>query len=182
MREWRQKNKEHLSEYNRKYAADNSEKIAANKKKWRADNPDKVREHDRRYKKKHRKELREKAIEYYNENRDRVLAYQEKYRAENADKIKEWRKDYWDREGKAKRAEVCAKRMKFINRYKLMCGCTMCGYDLDPVALDFHHVDPETKELRQLQNHPIHRIKDEIRKCIVLCANCHRIVHFSKQE
>ena len=58
-------------------------------------------------------------------------------------------------------------------------GCAMCGYSKCWEALEFHHVDPDTKEyaVSKLMAHSFLRIMDEARKCIVLCANCHRELH-----
>lgn len=47
------------------------------------------------------------------------------------------------------------------------------------VALDFHHLNPSEKDLEVslLTRYSTKRVKDEIRKCVVLCANCHRKLH-----
>ena len=67
-----------------------------------------------------------------------------------------------------------------LDRFKVFKGCSHCGYKDNSAALQFHHVDPSKK----LQNVSMIRrssysqwkvIKAEIRKCIVLCANCHSI-------
>lgn len=68
-------------------------------------------------------------------------------------------------------------RTELINRFKLG-GCVICGYNSSMVALDFHHLDPKTKELDIWQkSYKYERIKKEITKCIVVCANCHREIH-----
>lgn len=79
---------------------------------------------------------------------------------------------------KRRRANVKLANKKFINRYKAFCGCQHCG-EKDPVVLDLHHTDPEVKEstLAALIGCSREAIKLEIRKCIVLCANCHRREH-----
>ena len=54
----------------------------------------------------------------------------------------------------------------------------MCGYDKAPEALDFDHIDPalKSKNVGQLiSSGSITNIFIEIRKCRILCANCHRI-------
>jgi hypothetical protein len=70
---------------------------------------------------------------------------------------------------------------KFLRRYKCLLSCTNCGISFKehPYVCDFHHTDPSTKEhrLTYIMDCGIQRIKDEIRKCIPLCANCHRIHH-----
>lgn len=67
---------------------------------------------------------------------------------------------------------------KFVSRYKRFCGCRLCS-EREPVALDLHHIDPDGKDLEvsKLINISLDKAKVEIRKCVVLCANCHRKVH-----
>ena len=54
--------------------------------------------------------------------------------------------------------------------------CAACGYDRLPAALHFHHLDPSTKEFglsaRGLSR-GLDRARDEARKCVLLCGNCH---------
>lgn len=73
--------------------------------------------------------------------------------------------------------------LPFIHRYKLRFGCKVCGYKKCVGALDFHHRDPKTK-LTTVATLIIHgasliKIKTEIRKCDILCANCHRELHYN---
>lgn len=60
-------------------------------------------------------------------------------------------------------------------------GCSICGYNNNISALDFHHIDSSTKEFqldkRTLGNTSMERILLEVDKCILLCANCHREIH-----
>lgn len=66
----------------------------------------------------------------------------------------------------------------FVTRYKRFCGCKLCG-EREPVALDLHHLNPDEKddEVARLMRYGLKVLKAEIRKCVVLCANCHRKVH-----
>tara|TARA_R110002095_G_scaffold28057_1_gene28087 strand:+ start:63 stop:509 length:447 start_codon:yes stop_codon:yes gene_type:complete len=67
-----------------------------------------------------------------------------------------------------------------INNIKIEKGCGHCGYDKNPIALDFHHLDKLLKE-KNVSSYwrtswaQFKQIEDEIKKCEVLCANCHRI-------
>lgn len=59
-------------------------------------------------------------------------------------------------------------------------GCERCGFP-DVRALEFHHRDPKEKKFRlsnQL-NRSRASLEAEVDKCMVLCANCHAIEHFS---
>jgi transposase-like protein len=53
--------------------------------------------------------------------------------------------------------------------------CMRCGYDEHPSALQFHHLDRATKafNLRDGDTRSLSRMRDEARKCVLLCANCH---------
>ena len=57
--------------------------------------------------------------------------------------------------------------------------CCLCGFDAFQEALDFHHVNPEEKELKLSSNIMVSLDKQiaEARKCILVCANCHRGIH-----
>jgi predicted HNH restriction endonuclease len=57
--------------------------------------------------------------------------------------------------------------------------CRVCGYAKCPGALEFHHLDPDEKEFGFGTGHTRAwaRMVEELKKCILLCANCHREVH-----
>lgn len=60
--------------------------------------------------------------------------------------------------------------------------CSKCGYDKNYSALDLHHLNPDEKEFplnsRVLSNTNIEKILAEAKKCVLLCANCHREEHY----
>lgn len=59
--------------------------------------------------------------------------------------------------------------------------CEKCGYNSHIAALDFHHLNPNEKELkldsRNFSNNNLEKIFKELKKCILLCSNCHREEH-----
>ena len=56
--------------------------------------------------------------------------------------------------------------------------CEICGYDKNISALDFHHIDPSTKKFTLSDtHHSWEETKEELDKCILVCANCHREIH-----
>lgn len=67
---------------------------------------------------------------------------------------------------------------EFSLRYRRLCGCKHCGIN-NPIVLQYDHIDTENKisTVSQMVSERcnISIIKDEIRKCQVLCANCHLI-------
>lgn len=58
-------------------------------------------------------------------------------------------------------------------------GCLRCPEN-DPVCIDFHHRDPKVKTLNvsmAIARWSLARIQEEVAKCDLLCANCHRKLH-----
>lgn len=58
--------------------------------------------------------------------------------------------------------------------------CSICGYSKCLKALEFHHLDPSQKEISLTSKHVksySEKVKRELKKCILLCANCHRELH-----
>lgn len=64
-------------------------------------------------------------------------------------------------------------------------GCAMCGYSKCDDALDFHHANSKDKEF-QISASSLkfrdERVVDELNKCILLCANCHREIHYKERK
>jgi len=59
--------------------------------------------------------------------------------------------------------------------------CTSCGYNKCNAALEFHHINPNTKDKDyfNLRRGLTNDLKSELDKCVLLCANCHREHHSS---
>ena len=57
--------------------------------------------------------------------------------------------------------------------------CGICGYVRCHQCFDFHHLDPEDKDGSVLErlNHSWDKTVIEVRKCVMLCRNCHGEVH-----
>lgn len=62
--------------------------------------------------------------------------------------------------------------------------CSICGYNKCPDALHLHHKDPSIKGYTV--SHKIswgfERIKAELDKCVLLCANCHTEEHYKSRR
>ena len=88
-----------------------------------------------------------------------------KYRNAHPEKVKEYQSKY------------LANRKAIINAIKLESGCVDCGYNADPVALQFDHVRGKKKfDIAQRSTKPMDEVYAEIEKCEVRCANCHAII------
>jgi hypothetical protein len=75
------------------------------------------------------------------------------------------------------------RRRAVLDAMKLEAGCADCGYRQDPCALDFDHRDPNLKVslVPGLINLDWGTVLEEISKCDIRCANCHRIRTFRQQ-
>lgn len=83
---------------------------------------------------------------------------------------------------KTKSQLVSEYRRKRKDNLIKVCGsaCNICGYQKSKSALEFHHINPEEKEYGIAANGTCHDLeKDlaEVKKCILVCANCHREIH-----
>ena len=98
--------------------------------------------------------------------------------------------DWWRRNKKeqykksyANRFSRAVKAREWLEDLKRGLKCSRCGFS-HPAALDFHHVsgskDFAVSNWYQFTQ-SITRIKKEIAKCEVLCANCHRIEHYEEK-
>ena len=75
-------------------------------------------------------------------------------------------------------------RKNYIN-LKRSVPCHDCGGTFPICCMDFHHIEEDTKHpsigrsslISVMQKYSIEKIDKEIEKCVVICANCHRIRH-----
>jgi len=65
---------------------------------------------------------------------------------------------------------------EYLRQIKRETGCRVCG-ESDPLALDFHHKPEEQKEINLSEARTWRKAQHEIKKCVVMCANCHRKCH-----
>ena len=67
---------------------------------------------------------------------------------------------------------------KFSNR------CYICGYNKYKEVLEFHHIIPDEKEfgIGFITSKSLENIVKEIKKCILVCSNCHREIHLGVTE
>ncbi len=74
--------------------------------------------------------------------------------------------------------------MDFLREYKKNKSCVKCGWKEHTEILQFHHRDPKLKELKfargSIANCSKKRILEEIKKCDLLCPNCHMWYHYQE--
>lgn len=80
------------------------------------------------------------------------------------------------------------KRRKTIRKMAIeLAGgrCQKCGYDKCMEALEFHHAGGDDKAFSisdRGHSRSWDRVKSEIAKCDLLCANCHREAHVEGKQ
>ncbi len=111
------------------------------------------------------------------------MPYKDKQKQREAQKLwaqnqsNEYKKIKYSREKDNKKLMV-----EKLNQLKLDRGCCeVCGDYHPPCCFDFHHIDEENKygEVSRLASsgYKWETVENEINKCIMLCALCHRKVH-----
>ena len=103
---------------------------------------------------------------------EKQKAYQAKHYKDNAH---HWRDK--SRRDRARKREIFA-------RWRSENPCVVCG-ESDPVVIDAHHTDPSTKHDRIANLITMRRsdkvIVEELKKCVGMCANCHRRHHAAER-
>jgi len=85
------------------------------------------------------------------------------------------RKEYLVKYVTERRKKIRLKAIEYLGG-----KCMLCGYSKYPEVLEFHHKDPNKKDFNVSRNGHCRswlRVRKEIEKCILLCANCHRELH-----
>lgn len=84
-------------------------------------------------------------------------------------------KEYFQIKQQERRKEI----VEFINSFKT--NCIICN-ESDLACLDFHHIDKNEKydDLANARKNKWsnERILNEMEKCVTLCSNCHRKLHY----
>ena len=61
--------------------------------------------------------------------------------------------------------------------------CTVCGLDHDGTnqcIFDFHHIGKKDFDI-SMRNYGLETLKKELVKCVLVCSNCHRMIHHGTQ-
>lgn len=61
--------------------------------------------------------------------------------------------------------------------------CERCGYDKCIDALEFHHLKPDEKDFTiGGKSWSFEKLKKESDKCILVCSNCHKEIHYEQKN
>ncbi len=100
----------------------------------------------------------------------------------NKEKQYEHWKNWYNRNKDEHRKKIIQRlnniKVWYIN-YKKTLKCVRCKEN-DYRCLEFHHKGKKEKNISSAVSNgwSIERIKKEMKKCIVLCANCHKREHY----
>lgn len=160
------------SEYDRQYREKHKDEISHKTKVRYAENRLEILEKQ----KQHYHDNKDKFKKYREENKDRIAAQQAEYRRTHKDEAKEYQKMWYH---KNKDIAKQQRQAKLERLHKLKTSCVKCG-ETRPYVIDFHHIDPNTKEFEpsQLINGSNSKLTDELKKCVCLCRNCHAEFHY----
>jgi len=120
-------------------------------------------------------------------NRNRMLVKyhsDEEFRLTNNAKARAYNKKHKTEItlSKTKKKEIL---LPWINEIKQNSGCKFC-LEKDHRCLDFHHLNPSEKDATiaymYAADYSIEKIVEEIEKCVVLCSNCHRKLHYEERK
>lgn len=92
------------------------------------------------------------------------------------------KKKFYEAHKEQVKQEVKQRKQQKSTQYKEwkeQFSCSVCGED-DECCLDFHHLNPEEKEnsiSSMIRDKNWDIIMEEVKKCIVVCKNCHAKIH-----
>lgn len=178
-------------------------------REYRKKNKEKMRETDRRrYQKRkqdpnYTKKQKEISRKWYQSNKESIAKRRKQdYKNEtgtfeNKDEMilkakyctNKWRKkpEVIER-SKKQRKERYEGRKDLMNEIQIHYGCMSpnCKWndEYKICDLDFHHVDPKNKnaQVSQMASCSLKKIVEEINRCVVLCAICHRRIHAGEEN
>ena len=121
----------------------------------------------RGYSKTYAKKYPEKIKEYQKNHVIDKKKYDNEYRKSHPDKVKER-----DSKNIIRRRENKIKAVEYLGDH-----CADCKNEFPYYVYDFHHTDPTIKdfEISHIMGRKWENIVPELNKCVLLCANCHRI-------
>jgi hypothetical protein len=105
----------------------------------------------------------------------------------SSEKQKEYNRQYYLKHKEreiAKSLRRYTERTEWIRNIKSQLCCTKCGEN-HIACLDFHHRNPKEKEMgigKMLTRASRKRVLEEMKKCDVLCKNCHAKYHWEENN
>lgn len=118
---------------------------------------------------------KDRARKHYLDNKDKALTNAKNWQVSN----KEKRKEIANKHARKKNREHKQKAVEYMGNV-----CFDCKEQFPNCCYDFHHLDPRQKDLHlsiALTAKGFDYCKEELDKCVMLCASCHRIRHNAQE-
>ena len=141
------------------------------------------RESHKAWVKAHPEHVRAYAKAWATAHPESMKTYREKFDKSHPGSMKAYRqKNYGNNREYYLQVAKSARRRRFLFLNGLKKSCQICGEN-DLRCLDFHHRDPSTKLFAPgTGTRSMDKLLEEVGKCDVLCANCHRKLHFPRES
>lgn len=145
--------------------------VSAYKKYYYAVNRTAILAKRRAYRKKHRDQVNAASNRAYYRNKEEHLVRRKEYASRNKSKITA-----------AIRLRRKVKKAQVIDY--LGGRCADCRGVFPSYCYDLHHVNPKTKSpsFRHIRSMAWAKVVKELKKCVLLCAICHRIRHYQESN
>jgi hypothetical protein len=187
MRQMSPEQRERKNKYQREYFKEYWIRMSPEQRK-------KYRERGYKYQRKYWKQMSPEGREKYNKSRREYWKQMSPEQREKRNKRareyrKRWSPEQRKRYNKVKNRTARVKHTKrrvVVQKYKMLKGCCICGFNKHYSALDFDHInrDKKIKNVSRLVTDTCSwkTVVEEIKKCRVLCANCHRLKTHKNKE
>jgi len=160
----------------KRYYLNNKEKVYQYHKEYNLKNKELIKLKGRK------RYLKLKNDGFFEINREKIRKNNKIYRGNNKEKVQ-----FWRLQNKHKRKESKRRIMEWYEQFKKTLKCERCGMS-DYRCLEFHHLKDKSYlisyRVRRLTNfeHAKSEVLNEAKKCIVLCSNCHKIIHYEDRD
>ena len=178
-----------------KVCSNSRKRDSSSAKRWRERNPEKARESIRRWRERNHEIAKYRQREYYKNNSEKERKRVSEWIKNNRDKVnyrerrskskQRWKKNNPDKVRESRRRRSLNRKLYSIEYKGGKCeDCGIIATMENRSIFDFHHLEPSTKknEVTELQTKSIEKLKEELDKCVLLCANCHRLRHQNYQD
>lgn len=88
-----------------------------------------------------------------------------------------------DNRSKLTKSIVAKSRKRKIELVNLLGNnCSICDTSFHMSAMEFHHIDIKEKSISSIIQNSWISIKKELEKCILVCSNCHKFIHYEGRQ
>ncbi len=125
---------------------------------------------------------KQKKHEDYIKNKERYKQKAKDYYYNKRKKFLEENKEYYKQFNKIQGQKKIKRWRDFLTELRIEKGgkCMMCNYNKEVRILQFHHLRDKKAEISSIK--VPHKARIEAEKCILLCPNCHALLHLKETK